>query len=164
MQRELVEERNAFQEDRVQMERLLNEATARAERAERQVHEARTEREGSVVQEQQHHARALRMAEDRLAQTMALLDEREEQAKNLKAMVQTLQSKMAEHDKGAKHAERELDELHNENEALHDHIDKLEAQSSEFQAKIKKLQVEADKVSHLKVRKLEVRESGWLLP
>lgn len=158
MQRQLVDERNAFQQDRAHMDALLTEANARAEKIERQARDERGNSDKSASQVQQQQARALRMAEDKLAHSMALLDERDENVKQLKDMIKALESKMTEHKEGVQEAEEEMDELHTENEALHNHVERLQEECSELRKKVTKMEADSDKLVHLKVRTLSDRD------
>jgi hypothetical protein len=152
MQRQLVKERNAFQQDREHMTILLSEANARTEKIERQARDERSKSEKATSQIQQQQARALRMVEDKLAQTMALLDERDENVKHLKDVVKSLESNMTEHKEGVQEAEEEMDELHSENEALHNHVESLQTECSELRKKVAKLEGDSEKLVHLKVK------------
>lgn len=151
MQRQLVEERNAFQKDREHMGVLLAEANARADKVERQVREEQSKIEKSASQIQQQQARALGMVEVKLAQTMALLDERDEKVKKQKEMIKVLESNMTEHKEGVQEVEDEMDELHSENEALHSTVESLQAECSELRKKVAKLESDSEKLVHLKV-------------
>ena len=71
--------------------------------------------------------RAVRKADERVAQTMAVLDERNEEIKHLKSLIRDMESKVNEHEKGVEEAEEELDELQHENDSLRDMIEKLQA-------------------------------------
>jgi hypothetical protein len=151
MQNQLIGERKEFEEDQGHMETLLKEANARGEMAERKWHEEKKQSEKSVLQLQQQHSRAIRMAEDKLAQTLAILDEREESIMQLKAKIKTLESKMSEHHEGAQEAEEEMDELHAENETLQNQVQALQTENHSLREKVSNLQGDAEKLSHLKV-------------
>lgn len=151
-QRELIQERHAFQDDREHMQTLLAEANARAEQMERLLQQERSDRDKSSSQIEQQQVRALRMAEDKLAQTLAMLDEREETVQHLKTMIQTMESRMSEHREGAQEAEEEMDELHTENEALHNHVEQLQAECKRLNEHMQRLEADSEKLVHLKVR------------
>jgi chromosome segregation ATPase len=141
--------------ERDEMERLLNEAISTVDAAEREKKQSRSKQDNDSAQFQQRQERALRMAEEKLAQTMALLDDREEQVENLDETVKNLKSKMSVHQEGAHEAEEELDELHTENETLRHHVQTFEAQCAELKNKVSELEGESDKVSGLKVRPVD---------
>jgi hypothetical protein len=151
MQKQLIEERNTFQKDREHLNMLLNDATHRADRLERRAVEERNETERSVSNAQQQQARALRLAEDKLAQTLAVLEEREETILHLQSTVQSIESRISEHHEGVQEAEEEMDELHAENEELHNHVETLQAECAELRSKAAKMEGDADKLVHLKV-------------
>jgi len=151
IQQDMAEERGVFQKEQDQMERLLEEATSRAELAERQAQQALTRTENDTAQHQQRQERSLRMAEDKLAQSMAVLDDREDQLKTLKATLKSMKGKMSEHREGAQEAEEEMDELHTENETLRHHAQTIEAECVVLREKVADLEGESDKVSSLKV-------------
>ena len=94
---------------------------------------------------------ALRMAEDKLAQTLALLDDRDGQINKLKDAVKELTSKVSEHQHGAQEAEEEMDELHHENETLRHRIESQEQLCTELRAKVSDLQSDSEQLSNLKV-------------
>jgi hypothetical protein len=108
--------------------------------------------ENTASQQLKRHERAMQMAEDKLAQTMAMVDEREEQIIALQTTVESLQSSMKEHHHGAREAEEELDELHGENEMLHQRVESLETENKKLKTEMTKLQRDSDKLSNLKVR------------
>lgn len=149
--RQLIDERSAFQQDRERMDILLAEANSRADEVECQGLDERNNIEKSASQTQQQQARALRMAEDKLAHTMALLDERDENTKTLKEMIKGLESKLSEQKSGVQEAEEEMDELNTENEALHSHVDRLQAECDALRTQVTKLEGDSEKFVHLKV-------------
>jgi uncharacterized protein YoxC len=91
------------------------------------------------------------MKAEKLAESMALLDEREDQVSKLKTMVQTLQSKLSEHAEGVQLAEDEVDELHHENEDLRQSVEKFEALCKDLQKKNTELHSDSNKLSELRV-------------
>jgi len=151
MQNEMEQERALAARRQEELQRLMKEANARAESAVREKQKTLAQHESSSTQHQMQQERALRMAEDKLAQTMAVLDDREEQVKHLKTKIQHLESEMSEHGHGLHEAEEEIDELHHENESLRQHVQRTESQCSELQAKIVELQHDSEKLSHVKV-------------
>jgi chromosome segregation ATPase len=150
-------ERSESLKERDQIERLLDEAIASVEAAEREKKQALSRQGTDSAQYQQRQDRALGMAEDKLAQTMALLDDREDEVEKLNAIVKNLKSNMNEHKEGAHEAEEEIDELHTENDTLRHHVQGLDAQCAELKAKVSELEGASDKISGLKVCR-------WQLP
>ena len=51
-----------------------------------------------------------------------------------------------------------MDELHTENEALHNHVERLQEECSELRKKVTKMEADSDKLVHLKVRTLSDRD------
>lgn len=144
MRHQMEREQEAAHREQEQMEQLLEEANKRVKAAELESHAALSHHESEASQQQKLQNRALRMAEDKLAQTMAVLDEREEQCQKLQATVKASQSKIKEQVKSLRESEEELDELHNENETL-------ERQVTELQGMVSSLQGDSEKLSGLKV-------------
>jgi hypothetical protein len=153
LQSEVERERSLFEQERRRMQKRVEEATQRAERAERHAEKERSIQEQSVAQQHHQQERELRRNADKLANTMALLDERDGQIAKLKAKIKELQSSMNAHQKGAREAESEMDELHHENEDLRAHLEQVEAHCNELQARADELQADSDNLSNLKVRK-----------
>jgi hypothetical protein len=151
LQQEMAQERDVFEREREYFEQLVAEANARAEQTERQFQRERTKQESAIAQYQKQHERELQMKAEKLAESMALLDEREDQVAKLKAMVQTLQSKLSEHAEGAQLAEDEVDELHHENEDLRNAVEKFETLCRDLQKKNMELQSDSNKLSELRV-------------
>lgn len=152
IQRQLVEERNGFAADRSQLQAMLTEATAQIEQLQSQLHEQREQYQQNTAVLEQNHTRALRLTEDRIAQSMAAVDDREEIVASLRRKIQTLESKMKEHRVGAEEADDEIDELHNENEALHGQLETLQQECERLRTRVSTLESEEGELIHLKVR------------
>ena len=150
-QNEMEEERLAFERERNEMKKMMKDAMVRAEQAERQQQIESNKQESVFLQQQKKAEREARKNADKLAQTMALLDEREEQVSKLKKMVKDLESNMHQHREGAQEAEDEMDELHNENEELRHHVEEVEAQCADLQARLTELEADSERLSALKV-------------
>jgi hypothetical protein len=154
LQQQMAQERDVFEREREYFEQLVSEANARAEQAERQFQRDRAKHETAAAQYQKQHDRELQIRAEKLAESMALLDEREDQVSKLKVMVQTLQSKLSEHAEGTQLAEDEVDELHHENEALQHAVEKLEEKCKDLQRKNAELQSDSNKLSEQRVSSL----------
>jgi chromosome segregation ATPase len=152
LRQEMAQERDVFEREREYFEQLVAEANARAEQAERQFQRERTRQESTMSQSQKQHDREVQMRAEKLAETMALLDEREDQVSKLKALVQSLQSKLSEHAEGAQLAEDEVEELHHENEELRQAVKRLDVTCKDLQKKNSELHADSNKLSELKVR------------
>jgi hypothetical protein len=152
LRQEMAQERDVFEREREYFEQLVAEANARAEQAERQFQRERTRQESTMSQSQKQHDREVQMRAEKLAETMALLDEREDKVSKLKALVQSLQSKLNEHAEGAQLAEDEVEELHHENEELRQAVQRLDVTCKDLQKKNSELHADSNKLSELKVR------------
>ena len=152
VQRQLVSEQDEYHSQQSKMERLLEDTQRRLEESERKAQQMQSRHEQSAKSQIQQMERSLRMAEDKLAQTMAVLDEREEEVGQLKQSVKTLKSSMSEHQEGAQEAEEEMDELHTENETLRSHLEEVEIECASLRAKVEELHGDSEKLSAVKVR------------
>jgi chromosome segregation ATPase len=151
LRHQLTEERKSFQNDRGKFEKIVDEYRGSLEQVESQTRDDHGKSEKAVEQIQQQHVRALRKVEDKLAHTMALLDERDDDAKRMKETIKKMESKMTENKEGAHEAEEELNELHLENETLHDQVERLQSDCAELRKTIAKLEGDSEKLVHLKV-------------
>jgi chromosome segregation ATPase len=151
LQQQLLDERNAFGKERDQLESKLEEYHDTVEKFQSQSRVDQETTEKTVDQMQQQHLRALRKVEDKLAYTVASLEERDNDTKRYKERIKQLESKLSEQNKGVNEVEEEVNELHNENEILHDHIERLQAEAVELRNTISKLEGDSEKLVHLKV-------------
>jgi predicted nucleic acid-binding Zn-ribbon protein len=151
LRHQLTEERKSFQNDRDKFEKIVDEYRGNLEQVESQTRDDQGKTEKAVEQIHQQHVRALRKVEDKLAHTMALLDERDDDAKRMKETMKKMESKMTANKEGAHEAEEELNELHLENETLHDQVERLQSDCAELRKTIAKLEGDSEKLVHLKV-------------
>lgn len=154
LQRQQATDRNQFQADHDRMQARLNEADHRVEELQEAVQVEQMRNESLSNANEQQHVRTLRVTQDKLAQAMAQLDDRNDQVNSLKQMIVQMESKMNEHHEGAQEAEDEMDELHTENEQLHDAVEKLEAECHRLRNKASSLEADSDKMVHLRVRSM----------
>jgi myosin heavy subunit len=140
------EEKN-FLEKQQKLRQMIEESSTRAERANMELEN---------ITQQEHRLR--RSAEEKVAQTMALLDERDGLITTLKQKIKTLESSMNERAEGVEEAEQEVEELQIENEELHDKIDQLQGECSKLQEKIATLEDETTKLGPLQMELTMVRE------
>lgn len=148
------DQRRRHEQDRAKWQELLNQAQAELEIAQKEKREILAKLENAHAQNQQRQDRALRIAEDKLAQTLAILDEREEQIGQLKSMVQSMSVEVNEHREGVQEVEDEADELRHQNEVLQHRLDTALAECSQLHEELSRLQSEADQVANLKVSRL----------
>lgn len=123
---------------------MIEEGEARAERAEANLVNTQQAHEKQLLQYQKKEERSIRSAEDKVAHTLALLDERNGQIADLKKLVRDLESKMTKHQEGEEEAEAEADELQ-------DHVDELEHECEELKLRVSQLEEEAEKYSRMQV-------------
>ena len=152
-QQQVMAERAKEEKEQVRLKRSMEDFQRRAERAEREVEQTRMQHETELSSVQRQQQREHNATEETLAQTMALLDEREEQITKLKRTVKSLQSKMSEHQEGVAEAEEEMDELHSENETLREHLEKVEGECVKLRLKVDELQSDSDQLTVVKVRR-----------
>ncbi|CAJ1934190.1 unnamed protein product [Cylindrotheca closterium] len=130
---------------------IIEESDARAERAEANLAASQKAHEGQLVQHQKREERSVRSAEDKVAHTLALLDERNDQIADLKELLRDLESKMTKHQEGEEEAEAEADELQ-------DHVDELEHECEELKVRVAQLEEEAEKYSGMQMELTVLRE------
>lgn len=147
----LEDQEHAISSEREEWERRLKEAEDRTVLAERGGQHAVSQYESSSSQTQQRQERSLRMTEDKLAQTLAMLDEREEQIAQLKNMVKSMSSEMNDHREGVREVEDEVDELRHQNEVLQHRLDTSQTECSELHEEVSKLQADTGNLGSLKV-------------
>eukprot|EP00980_Cylindrotheca_fusiformis_P029326 scaffold23297_cov132-Cylindrotheca_fusiformis.AAC.4 len=158
MSERLARDRKEFVLQQDKYRGIIDQSEARAEQAETELKNYQKKQESLLSQSQQREDRAIRMAEDKVARTMAMLDEREEQITSLKKAIRDLESTMNEHQEGAEEAEEEVEELQTENETLQEHIATLEHDCEELKAQVAALEAEAEKFGGMKMELTMLRE------
>jgi len=151
MRREREKERTYFEKERTEMELQMDDITRRAEWAERELQIAKDREENTVAQVQQRQERESRMNANKLAETLALLDDREETIGQLQTKLHELQTRVNEHQEGALDARHEMEDLLSENASLRVHYQRVEAENSKLKAKLNQLKADSEKLSGLKV-------------
>jgi DNA repair exonuclease SbcCD ATPase subunit len=155
-QQSMIEERTTFSQEHEQMNSLLQAANARNKELERENQKAAVALEKASSGQEQQHVRALRKVEDRLAQLMATVDERDERIVQLQRKVKDLESHISKDRDGANEAEEEMDELHQENETLHGQLDEMQGVNEALKKRLTALENGADELVRVKVRKASV--------
>jgi hypothetical protein len=158
LENSLVEERKESQEEQAELKRLLRESYSNVDRVENQLRTTVTKYDKEIAQVQQREERALRMVDDRMAQTMAVLDERDEEIKSLKKSIKTMASKVNEHQEGEEEAEEELEEVHQENESLRQTIEKLEFEKKNLKDQVATLKSGSEELSGLQMELTMLKE------
>jgi chromosome segregation ATPase len=155
-QQSMIEERTTFSQEHEQMNALLQAANARNKELERENQKAAVALEKASSGQEQQHVRALRKVEDRLAQSMATVDERDERIVQLQRKIKDLESHISKDRDGANEAEEEMDELHQENETLHGQLDEMQSVNEALKKRLSALENGADELVRVKVRKTSV--------
>jgi len=154
LKEQLEKERLDSQQQAKQFQRVVEQAEARAEAAETEKRRVESKQKSSMSQVQQQQEHAVRMAEDKLAHTLAKLDDREEEVAKLKAAIKELKASTTEHREVAQEAEEEMDELHAENETLQHNLRAIEAERDELKKQLTFFESQKEKMSGLQVRVL----------
>ena len=149
--KELEQERKVFDREKERFELTMKESSMKIESVQREKEMLSRKMENEATLAQKQRVRDLRMTEDKLAHTLAQLDEKNAEVKELKKKVKLLESTMSEHQHGAQEIEEEMDEIHQENEDLRQHAETVEAQCLQLQARIAELQADSDEMGHLKM-------------
>jgi len=158
LENSLLEERKESQEEQAELKRLLRESYSNVDRIENQLRTTVTKYDKEIAQVQQREERALRKVDDRMAQTMAVLDERDEEIKSLKRSIKTMESKVNEHQEGEEEAEEELEEVHQENESLRQTIEKLEFERKNLKEQVATLKSGSEELSGLQMELTMLKE------
>jgi len=151
------EKKNSF-ENQQKLCHQMEESNARAERVEAELEKMTREHSSMVAQSTLLEQRSLRIAEEKVAHTMALLDERDDLISRLKQKVNALESSVNEREEGVEEAEQEVEELQMENEELQEKIDRLQGECSDLREKVTVLEDETAKLGPLQMELTMVRE------
>lgn len=154
LKNQLEEEKLKSERQAEQFQRVLKEAEARVEAAEKEKRRIESKQQSSMSQIQQQQEHAVRMAEDKLAHTLAKLDDREEEVAKLKVAIKELKASTTEHREVAQEAEEEMDELHAENESLQHKLMAVTAERDELNKQLLLFNSQKEKMSGLQVRLL----------
>jgi hypothetical protein len=154
LKNQLEEEKLKSERQAEQFQRVLKEAEARVEAAEKEKRRIESKQQSSMSQMQQQQEHAVRMAEDKLAHTLAKLDDREEEVAKLKVAIKELRASTTEHREVAQEAEEEMDELHAENESLQHKLMAVTAERDELNKQLLLFNSQKEKMSGLQVRLL----------
>mmetsp|Transcript_56627 Transcript_56627/g.137549 ORF Transcript_56627/g.137549 Transcript_56627/m.137549 type:complete len:929 (-) Transcript_56627:2169-4955(-) len=149
------------EESRVELDqykKLLNDSETRADRSEQQLKVLQMKFENELAQSQQREHRATQKSDDRVAQSMAVLDERNDEIAHLKKLIRDMESKVNEHQEGAEEAEEEVEELHEENESLRKTIERLETEKEHLKSKVGSLEADSDRLAELQINLTMIKE------
>lgn len=158
LEQTLMKERAEMKDEAEEYKKLVRESDGRVDRAEKQLKAATKKYENDTLQAKQREERAVRKVEDRLAQTMAMLDERNDEVAQMKKLIRTMESKVNEHQEGAEEAEEEVEELHQENASLQRKIESLEAECKRLKQQVGTLEGSSDKLAGMQLELTMLRE------
>jgi len=158
LEHSLVKERKESQGEQAEYKQLLRESYSKVDRMESQLGTTVNKYENEIAQVQQRKDRALRKVDDRMAQTMAVLDERDEEIKGLKKNIKNIKSKVNEHQEGEEEAEEELEEVHQENDSLRQTVEKLELEKKDLKDQVATLKSGFEELSGLQMELTMLKE------
>jgi len=154
VQGQLRQEQEERNEEAKQWEAQQREMQRQLEQRDNQFRQAQAQNESANADNTKKLERARRVAEDKLVDTLAKLDDRDNQVDKLKKEIKTLKASVNEQHKGVREAEEEADELIHENETLHSQVEKLQSECELLRTKVSELQEDTESLTKLK---LEVR-------
>ena len=158
LEKQMANEKNEYVKGQLKYQQMIEESNAQAERAEMELKNALKKHDSKLAQASQQEQRSVRMAEEKLAQTLALLDDRDDEITRLKATVKKLESSMNEHEEGVEEAEQEVEELQIENEQLQDQVESLEAECAKLKEKVSALENDMSQLGGLQMELTMLRE------
>lgn len=158
LEESLAKERSEHNREKQKSKLLVQQSISRAEQAESDLRTSLKKHENLLSQASLKEQRAIRITEEKLAQSLALLDERNDEVAKLKQLVVDLESSMNEHAEGAEEAEQEVEELENENEGLQEQLEALENECAGLKAKVSSLQADSAKLGTLQTELKILRE------
>ena len=100
LERELADETKVSSQLQEQFRKLVEEATARAEDVELRMRKEMMKQQGVSDQMQQRQQHAMEMSEEKLAQMMAVLDEKDSEVRQLKTVISDIRKTMAKNKEG----------------------------------------------------------------
>jgi hypothetical protein len=160
LEQSLVKERQETQDEQAEYKKLLRESYANVDRTENQLKATLGKYENEIAQAKQQEERVLRKADDRVAQTMAILDERDEEISCLKKSIRSIEYKAKEHKEGEEEADEELEELHEENDSLRLVIENLKLETKKVRDELSALKSESEGLSGLRMELTMLKEEN----
>ena len=152
LEERLAKERKDFIKKEESYRQVVESRDGQVEALENDIRNLQRKYESQMSQAEQRDQRSIRMAEDKLAQTLAIMDERDDEIKRLKSTIKGLEAKMSEHVEGVEEAEGDIEELETENENLLHQIGSLEAECTKLKSRVKSLEGDSDQLGELQVR------------
>jgi len=158
LEHSLTKQQKESQDEQAEYKRLLRDSYSEVDRLKSQLQTAVNKHGKEIAQVKQREERALRKVDDRMAQTMAVLDERDEEIKRLKEKIRNTESKLNEHQEGEEEAEEELEEAHQENDTLRQTIENLELEKKNLKEQILTLKSGSEELSGLQIELTLLKE------
>ncbi|KAL7442371.1 hypothetical protein ACHAXH_006362 [Discostella pseudostelligera] len=144
LEKELIEERKLSVDQQHELQRRLEESTARISSTESEMKALASKKETNM-------AKQMQASEKAAAKAVALLDKKEEEVQQLQQVIADMREAMKKNKIEGEEAEEEMDELHHENEELHLQVEKLQKENSQIKAKLASLSDESEKLGGLKM-------------
>ena len=158
--REKLEEENSMKNlQLMKLQRQCEEAEAKARTVAAETQNALSLQNASSTQQQQRQQQTVRLTEDKLAQTLAMLDDKSDEVENLKTVIKELKATVMKNQEGTHTMERELDELRKENEILHHNIEVTEEEQEELQKQLEQLEGQGERTSQLQLELQMLKET-----
>jgi chromosome segregation ATPase len=151
MNTKLSTEREQAAQTQRQLEQALEKASASMAQLEIDRDNALSKHASTTGQELQKHQRAARAAEEKLTETTATLNDRNEELQSLKIMVKELNSTMRKSKQSQTEYEGELEHLREENETLHHNWQVTEDENEELKKQLDDTATHVDVIGGLKL-------------
>ena len=159
LKEQLQNERAATNIQLRKLQQELNEAEARTKASASDMQNALTLQNAGATKQQQRQLHTVRLAEDKLAQTLACLDDKDEEIINLKSVIKDLRATVLKNQEGSIAMEKELNDVRKENEILHHNIEVTEEEQEELQKQLEHLEGQAERTSQLQIELKMLKES-----
>lgn len=151
-------EKKEFIQREQSLKNVIEQSKELADRTEKDLRTMTTRHESTVAKVTQQEQRAHRATEEKLAATMALVDERDAMILELNKKINSLESVMNEHEEGVEEVEQEVEELQVENDELQEKIDRLQDECMLLKKRNIDLEDQATKLGPLQMELTMLRE------
>jgi len=151
LEQELDKERSTALQQMEHLQQLVQKSQEQNANIETEMKKKLKKKETALSKSQKQQERAVQMAEDKMVQSMAMLDERDSEIGNLKTVIADLRATISNSEKGVKEVEDEADELHAENEELVQRLQAMEKERSEMTSKLLAMQSDHDTLEGLQM-------------
>eukprot|EP00956_Cyclotella_meneghiniana_P019384 scaffold33193_cov70-Cyclotella_meneghiniana.AAC.1 len=144
LESELDEERKSSVEQQHELQARLEEATSRLSASE-------SEMTAQLVKKETKLTKQLQASEKAASKAVALLDQKEEEVKQLQTVIADMREIMKKNKVAEDEAEEEMDELHHENEELHSQLEIMRKENAEMKEKLASMADDSEKLGGLKM-------------